>query len=35
MSHKLFVEKAPEKYTIEPFKTKRTGGRDFETGILC
>jgi hypothetical protein len=34
VSQRIYVEKMPEKYTIEPIKTKRTGGRDLETGIL-
>ena len=34
VSHRIYVEKMPEKYTIEPFKTRRTGGYDIETGIL-
>ncbi len=33
ISHRLFIEKTPEKYTIEPFKTRRTGGKDIETGL--
>ena len=32
ISHRLYIDKTPEKYTIEPFKTKRTGGKDVETG---
>ena len=31
VSHRIFVEKIPEKYTIEPIKTKKTGGYDIET----
>lgn len=34
VSHRIYVEKIPEKYTVEPIKTKKTGGRDIETGIL-
>ncbi len=34
VSHRIYVEKIPEKYTIEPIKTKKTGGRDIETGSL-
>jgi hypothetical protein len=32
INHRLYIEKTPEKYTIEPFKTRRTGGKDIETG---
>ena len=32
VSHRIYVEKMPEKYTIEPIKTRKTGGRDIETG---
>jgi hypothetical protein len=32
VSHRIYVEKIPEKYTIEPIKTRKTGGRDIETG---
>lgn len=31
MSHRAYVEKIPEKYTIEPVKVKKTGGYDIET----
>ncbi len=31
VSHRIYVEKMPEKYTTEPFKTRRTGGYDIET----
>jgi hypothetical protein len=31
ISHRLYVDELPEKYTVEPFKTKRTGGYDVET----
>jgi len=32
VSHRIYVEKVPEKYTVEPFETRRTGGYDVETG---
>lgn len=32
ISHRAYVEKMPEEYTIEPILTKRTGGYDIETG---
>jgi hypothetical protein len=32
ISHRSYIEKMPEKYTIEPIKTRRTGGYDIETG---
>lgn len=32
ISHRAYVEKLPEKYTIEPILTRRTGGYDIETG---
>lgn len=31
LSHRSYIEKTPEKYTIEPIKTRRTGGYDIET----
>lgn len=34
VSHRIYVEKMPEKYTIEPIPTKRTGGYDIETSNL-
>ena len=32
VSHRIYIDKVPEKYTIEPMKTLRTGGRNLETG---
>lgn len=32
ISHRSYVEKTPEAYTIEPILTRRTGGYDIETG---
>ncbi len=32
VSHRIYVEKMPEKYTIDPIPTRRTGGYDIETG---
>lgn len=32
IDHRRYVENVPDEYTIEPFKTKGTGGRDLETG---
>jgi hypothetical protein len=34
VSHRIYVEKMPEKYTIEPIPTRRTGGYDIETSTL-
>ncbi len=31
VSHRIYVEKTPESYTIEPILTRRTGGKDVET----
>jgi hypothetical protein len=31
VNHRLFIKELPKEYTIKPFKTLRTGGRDFET----
>lgn len=31
VSHRSYIDKMPEKYTIEPILTKRTGGYDIET----
>lgn len=31
VSHRIYVEKMPEKYTTDPIPTKRTGGYDIET----
>ncbi|CAF0838939.1 unnamed protein product [Brachionus calyciflorus] len=31
VSHRIYVEKMPEKYTTEPIPTRRTGGYDIET----
>jgi hypothetical protein len=35
ISHRAWVEKTPEKYTVEPIRTRRTGGRDIETSKIC
>jgi large subunit ribosomal protein L2 len=32
ISHRTYIDKLPDKYTIEPIPTKRTGGYDIETG---
>lgn len=32
VSHRSYVDKMPQKYSIEPILTKRTGGYDIETG---
>ncbi len=31
ISHRSYLEKLPETYTIEPILTRRTGGYDIET----
>ena len=33
VSHRIYIEKLPEKYTVEPIKTRRTGGYEIETGL--
>ena len=35
VSHRVYVEKTPEKYTIEPILLKRTGGYNIETSIIA
>lgn len=32
VSHRIYIKKIPEKYTLEPIKTYRTGGSDVITG---